>query len=172
MSDHSIADGQQPYDDRHFTPPKMPRENPFRAGTAAEEFLDKVNAMPAEPVGYPTPLHRAIGELRRKVDAYYFTEENTSDIRTVLDELEHRMGQDAERLAPVELAVPTPGLVYADPQARFECKPAEAAWREHAINASEMYSLLELRVMSAHLATALDNITKVLTRKIATEGTR
>lgn len=60
---------------------------------------------------------------------------------------------------------PTPGLVYADPVGRFECAPAADTFT------GEYLSVLELRVMAAHLSTALDTVTRELNER-AGRGTR
>jgi hypothetical protein len=60
-------------------------------------------------------------------------------------------------------SAPEPSLVYADPFGRFECKPAEASWLEG--QPQQFLSWLELRVMRAHLLTALNNANAALRRK-------
>lgn len=70
----------------------------------------------------------------------------------------------AVEVAATEVFVPEPGLIYADPFGRFECKPAEAAWLEN--NPDQYLGALEFRVMIAHLKTALDNAEHALSRKL------
>lgn len=186
----TINQGSDPSDERHNTPPaegamdrfaELPRptaHNPFQwvppmplvepTPVVQDEEFRSTRLGDDSPFidGGLTQLHRALGELRRSADDGHFTAETASYMRTVLDELERRDREAEQDVAHVaSLSAPEPGLFYADPQGRFECKPAEAAWREAALNSLEMLSVLELRVMSAHITTALDNITKVLGRK-------
>jgi hypothetical protein len=79
-------------------------------------------------------------------------------VTTVLDELD-RLRSTPQSVSLREAVTPEPGLVYADPQGNFECTPADSAWT------GEYLSLLELRVMRAHLLTALDNTNKALREK-------
>lgn len=51
-------------------------------------------------------------------------------------------------------------LAYADPAGRFECNPSASAFT------GEHLSVLELRVLAAHLATGLDNVNAELKKRM------
>lgn len=91
--------------------------------------------------------------LRRKVDREGFVSPLVDHVRSVLDELD-RLGNQAALMG-----APEPGLVYADPAGRFECKPAADTFT------GEHLSVLELRVLAAHLSTALDTATRELIKR-------
>lgn len=144
---------EQPYDDRDT--PTIKSDEPF-----AGRWSDLV-----DPNDVGQALDYLINRLPSGKTPKLMSHRCLATVLNELVRLRIDATEDVTQAVPNELLRPTPGLVYADPQARFECKPAEAAWREAAINAPEMFNLLELRVMSAHVATAFDNITRVLGKK-------
>jgi hypothetical protein len=66
--------------------------------------------------------------------------------------------QDTTNLAP------TQGISYTDPGGSWTCVPTHPTWRQHA-QSPDGPSVLELRVMAAHLSTALDHVTLALHSK-------
>lgn len=76
-------------------------------------------------------------------------------VRVVLNRM------DAMSSGPVLMTNPTPGLTYAGPDGWWG-RPAE---KESFAALVPVLSILDLRVLSAHLATALDNVTKALHEK-------
>jgi hypothetical protein len=130
---------EQPYDDRHNTPPRA-EQNPFdyegrviSAMRHAARWLDRTRA----DRGAMAELHESVSLMHTEL---------------------MRLRNTPQPLTEVP-SMPEPGIVYADPTSRFECKPADSAWT------GEYLSLLELRVMRAHLLTALDNTNAALRQK-------
>lgn len=91
--------------------------------------------------------------LRDQLDRDRLHPELAGAVRVVLNRLSAH-----EVLAPAP--TPTPGIVYSDPVGRFECTPATDTFT------GEHLSVLELRVLAAHLATALDTVNRELKRRM------
>lgn len=72
--------------------------------------------------------------------------------------------EEPEDLRNTTNLAPEQGLSYTDPSGNYTCVPSHENWRTHA-QSPDGPSVLELRVMAAHLATALDNVTQALRAK-------
>lgn len=131
-------------DARHETPPAAraadsePQQNPFKTVEQnAEEYLrGAVNR----------------GLLHTRLEGA---------VRSVLREIDRRRAEDAEhaKWRPTQNPGYLPGLTYQDPAGKFECNPSTLPF------SGESLPTLELRVMAAHLSTALDNVNAELKKR-------
>jgi hypothetical protein len=88
----------------------------------------------------------------------------SDEVSVLLFELRTRLQREQESavIAALERLRPKPeGLAYADPAGHFECNPAGSSFT------GEGLSILELRVLAAHLATALDTVNDELNKRRA-----
>ena len=81
-------------------------------------------------------------------------------IRRVVDVADEALSMAEQPDTPLDAGLsPQPGLVYVSDHSTS--RPAQADWLTHAKNPNHV-SLLDLRVLEAHLATALGNVKAAL----------
>lgn len=134
---------------RHETPPK---------GFASGRWGDGDNGTIADAKPQQNPFktveQNAEEYLRWALDRDGLHAEPAGAVRVTLREL------DRLREAQPDLRPKPEFLAYADPAGKFECNPAGPAFT------GENLTVLELRVMAAHLATALDTVNAELKRRM------
>jgi hypothetical protein len=180
---------EQPYDDRHNTPPAP--SNPFQwvpPIAPPEGAMNRFAELPAQADDNARSTANREARLAAHVDTTDVTQSinylrdrlpNDTEryrpfnacLRTVLDELTKRMSDDVTTLEPTE--------DYPEFKTLDDVPPAGLQWffgtGDHVTNVArwateghpDNQSTLDLRVLSAHLTTALDGIGAELNRRLA-----
>lgn len=179
---------EQPYDDRHNTPPRrQPADSvgetikQFRSdlaeglypvsGSALKIMLDELERLRGDEAAAEMPERNrtwnlSVEEAERFIRACEVRARVTTKLgaahQVLLEELERLRNGETTIASELQPAIsPKPGLTYDGPDGWW-VRPAEKA----NVNAMlPVLSILELRVLAAHLSTALDNVTAALLEK-------
>lgn len=105
-------------------------------------------------------VYEAIKFLKQQLDLGLIDVTWAGAVRTVLNAADEALSMAEQPDKPLDAGLsPQLGLVYVSNHSTS--RPAQADWLTHAKNPNHV-SLLDLRVLEAHLATALGNVKAAL----------